>query len=193
MLSDVTRSALRSPRARRLFLEMVAGLTLLMVGVAALAWWAKDPMTRVSVDLVSAYGALGLMLGVVVADACPVPIPSAPILLVSYVGGMQFAAVWLLGGLASVAAGPLSYGLGATLGRSRSLSAWTDRAGIRPVMQRYGARLVFAAAISPFPYAATAWVAGATGVPFFPFLLACFGRLLKIGVYLGAAVLGWSF
>ncbi|MBI4816270.1 MAG: VTT domain-containing protein [Deltaproteobacteria bacterium] len=191
-LAETTISALKSPRTQKLLAQTLLGLGALLAVVGLIAWAAREPLTHASLRLVEAHGVLGLVLGVILADACPIPVPSAPFLLVAYVGGLSFAKVWIAGGLASVAAGPLCYLLGRTLGRSDRIHAWMSRTGITPMMARHGSKLVFVAAISPLPYAATAWIAGATRIPFWPFLGACFGRLLKIGVYLSVVVFGWT-
>jgi membrane protein YqaA with SNARE-associated domain len=177
---------------RRLAVRAFAGVGVTIVALVLLALLLKGPLTRISVAFIERFGATGLAMATLLADASPIPIMQEPLLLLAHAAGMPFWPILIVAGTASMLAGPVGYLGGKMIGELGPVARWIDRAGLRSLMSRHGVWLVAVAAVTPIPYAATTWTAGATGIKFLPFFAVCGLRFVKVGVYLGLMVLGWS-
>jgi membrane protein YqaA with SNARE-associated domain len=177
----------RAPLAARtgLALALFVGL------VAAVSLLAREPVTALSEAFVQRLGVAGLVLGMLITDTSPIPLIHEPLLVMAWIGGMPFLEILAWAGTASVIAGPIGYGLGRRFARGPRVLSWLDRAGLVAPMRRHGARIIVLTAITPLPFAASTWLAGAVGLRPGPFLAACTARYLKVGVYLAAVLAGW--
>lgn len=173
--------------------KILIGLLVLLLVTGALGFILREPLARFSLAMVDRFGLPGLFAGVMVVDAWVLPpLTHEPLLLFAYAGGVDAWLVFLVGSVASVCAGPLGYTLGRIFGRLERVRAKLDQSALQTLMQEKGAIVVAAAAITPIPFAVTTWLAGALKTPFVPFLAACLVRFLKVAVYFGLIVAGWS-
>ncbi|MCC7382868.1 MAG: VTT domain-containing protein [Deltaproteobacteria bacterium] len=177
---------------RRLWIRLAISLALLVAAVALLGAWLREPLTELSELFIAKWGLWGLFTGTIVTDVSPIPLINEPLLLFSHAAGVPFWKTWVVGSSASVGAGLLGYGLGRFVGRARIIDHWIHRSGLRLVMKARGASIVFVAAVTPVPFAASVWTAGACGIPFWRVALACLGRFIKVGFYLTLIALGWA-
>lgn len=172
--------------------RMIAGFALLFAAVAGLGVLLEDPIRAVSHSFVENWGLYGLFFGTLLTDASPVPLVNEPLLLFAHAAGVDLWRIWLAGGTASMGSGMVGYWLGRWAGRSEVIDHWIRRSGLRPLMMKRGASLVLLAAITPLPFGAAAWTAGACRIPFLRVAGACSGRMIKIAVLIALIALGWS-
>jgi membrane protein YqaA with SNARE-associated domain len=178
---------------RRMILRMFAGLAAVVVAVALLGVVLREPIRAMSEWFVARWGLYGLFAGTLITDVSPVPIVNEPLLLFAHAAGVDFWRIWLAGSFASMGAGIVGYWLGRSIGGSPLVDRWIRRSGLELLMKKRGAALVLLAAVTPIPFAAAAWTAGACKVPFFPVAGACGGRFLKVAAMLAMIAVGWSF
>lgn len=177
---------------RRMILRMAGGFVLLLVVVAVLGALLREPIHALSEWFVARWGLHGVFVGTLLTDASPVPLINEPLLLFAHAAGVEFWRIWLAGGTASMGSGMIGYWLGRWIGRRPLIDKWIRHSGLRVLMEKRGASLVLLAAVTPLPFAASAWTAGACKIPFGRVAAACSGRFIKVGVLLGLIVFGWS-
>jgi membrane protein YqaA with SNARE-associated domain len=173
--------------------KILVGLLVLLMVTGALGFLLRAPLATFSLAMVERFGLPGLFTGVMVIDAWVLPpLTHEPLLLFAYAGGVDPWQVFAIASAASVCAGPLGYLLGRLFGRIERVQGRLNKTALQALMRERGAVVVAAAAITPIPFAVTTWLAGAVQTPFVPFLLACLVRVLKVAVYFGLIVAGWS-
>ncbi len=178
---------------RRSLKKILVGLIVLLLATGALGFILREPLARFSLAMVERFGLPGLFVGVMVVDSWVLPpLTHEPLLLFAYAGGVGPWVVFGVASVASVCAGPLGYVLGRLLGRVQRVRDKLDKSALQTLMRDKGALVVAAAAITPIPFAVTTWLAGALKTPFVPFVIACLVRVLKVAVYFGLIVAGWS-
>lgn len=180
---------LERPVLARFFL----GVFVLVAGVALLGWAFRAPISALAAHFVGQFGIIGVLLGMLVVDSYAFPpLAHEPILFFAHAGGLGFFEVTLMAGTGSFLAGPTGYLIGFLLSRCRWVERQLRRTGVASVMRRRGVFVVAIAAVSPVPFSASSYAAGALRVPFGPFLLACSLRYPKVALYLGMIAFGWS-
>ena len=171
--------------------RLVIALAVLGVG----AWFAstvlEGPIERVSAAFVNEFGLIGVGLGVLTLDAIPGTFHE-PLLILAYDGGIRFWTLVFVAGTASWGSGVIGWTCGRLLRRAPFLVRALERYRIGPFMRRYGGRAIALAALTPFPYAITTWGAGATDVPLSTLMLGALVRYVKVALYLGILVYGWT-
>lgn len=178
---------------RAVVVRLALGIVLLIAAVAALGLVFRAPIEGLAESFVRRFGAAGVFLGMLFIDAYAFPpLAHEPILFFAHAGGLGFVEASLVAGTASFLAGPLGYLVGRWLGGVPWVQRQLARSGIAPLMRRRGVWVVALAAVSPLPFSASTYAAGALRVPFVPFLLACTLRFPKVTAYLGMIALGWS-
>lgn len=199
--AELAGPAARGPTAlgelgldRRSLVRLSLGLLTLLVVTAALGLLLRHPLSDLSRWFHGSFGLAGLFVGVLFTDTWVAPpLTHEPLLFFAHAAGESFVTIWAVAGTASVVAGPLGYAAGRLLGRFDAVHDLLARSqGLRPLMERRGAAVVAAAAITPIPFAVSTWLAGVVGIPFGSFFAACLVRLVKVGFYLGLIVLGWA-
>ena len=185
---DVTGSLLTT----RVVIRLVVGIVVLLGVVALLGAWLREPVTTLASEVVEGFGLVGLFFAVMFFDSSPLPLVTEPLLFVAHAGGIDFVTIAAIGGTASFLAGGVGYGGGVLVGRLSWVQAWLDRVGLGPIMRRRGAMVIAITAVTPLPFAASTWTAGACQVAPVPFILVCLLRYLKVSFYLGLIVLGWT-
>lgn len=179
---------------RRAALSLVLGLLALMAACALLGWLAQGPTEAAGRALLATAGPAGVLLGVTLAEWCPVPpLAGEPVLVLAWRGGLPLAQVVALGVAGNLLAAALCYPCGALLRRAglveRALGA--RRAEAEALVARHGPWALVLASFSPLPFATLAWVAGAMRMPLGRYALACAVRIPKVIVYLTVIVAGW--
>jgi membrane protein YqaA with SNARE-associated domain len=176
----------------RVMVRLIIGGIVLLSVTGLLGAWVRQPLTELASEAVQGLGLLGLFFGVMFFDSSPLPLITEPLLFVAYAGGLDFMTVVVVAGTASFLAGAVGYAGGAFVGRLSFVARWLERVGLAPVMRRRGVLVVATTAVTPLPFAASTWTAGACKVAFIPFVGVCLLRYLKVSFYLGLIVLGWT-
>lgn len=179
------------PPLREVARKVVPGLLLFVGLVAGLGALFRTPILAFAEGVVHELGRAGVFVGCLVADTLPA-VGAQPILFLGYTGGVPFVELLLLASAAGVGAGGLLWGLGRGLSRVERVRSWLHRTGLGPWLRNDAARTVFWSAVLPFPFAATALAAGASGAPLLPVLLGSSGRALKALLNLTLIAAGWS-
>jgi membrane protein YqaA with SNARE-associated domain len=173
---------------RRDALGLALGLALVVLACAGLALVARGPCQAAGEGLVRALGPGGVLVGVVLAEASPVPLAGEPLLYLGLQGGLAPGLVAGLGCAGNLLAAVLCYPCGLALRRlglvERVLGA--RRAEAEAQVRRHGAWALVLASFSPLPFGTLAWVAGALRMPLGPYALACLSRVPKVLLYLAA-------
>lgn len=168
--------------ARRLIVSSLVALVALLVVIAALGAWFREPLLSAGRWFVDTLGGPGIAVGFLVPDAFTVPIPNDAFLALGRAGNMPTVPLvaWAL--LGSVAGGSIGWGLGRLLRRTRALARFlTGRgAGLDRALRRHGLLVVAVAAITPLPYSISAWAAGSTAMPYLAFFAVSLLRLVRI-------------
>jgi membrane protein YqaA with SNARE-associated domain len=179
---------------RKLALKVALVLTCLVVVGALLSHFLRDPMLAMGGSMVDRFGLWFVFVGVLFVDSSPMPLISEPFLFLGISGGLDVVQIGAVACVASMAAGWTGYGCGFLLGRlgltRRVLGPATDRA--ERFVDRYGFWGIAAAALTPLPFAACTWTAGALRMDLPPFFLATLLRIPKTAIWLGFVHLGWS-
>lgn len=194
MPSTPTTPPTTAPRiSARLLVRVLLGALGFVGAGFVLGVVAREPLERAATWFVDVLGALGLFVGVMICDVLPFPpIASEPLLVLARVGGLSFSSVWALASGASFCAGLVGYGCGRVLGTRPVVVRLLERAGVAPLMRRYGPLVVALAAVSPLPYAPATWSAGALRLPLLPFALACTANALRVAAVLALWSLGYA-
>jgi membrane protein YqaA with SNARE-associated domain len=179
------------PRPAEIAWKALPGLLLVLAAVAGAGYAFRTPILAVSTGLVARFGLPGVFLGCLVGDSLPA-VGAQPVLFLAYTGGLRFLPILAVAALAGIVAGGLCWGLGRLLGRWAPVSGWIQRTGLGPWLEKDAIRTVFASAILPFPFAATAIAAGAAGAPLAHVLLGSTGRAPKALMNLTLIAAGWS-
>lgn len=176
---------------RTLVRRMSVGLVGLLLVIAVLAITIREPLTAFSEWFVSAFGVLGLALGVFFLDSVPFT-THEPLLFFAYEGGIGFWTVFLVAGSASTASSLLGYACGMLLGRHARVQRMMHRYRITRFLHRYGFWAIAMSATLPFPYAIATWGAGAARTPLVPVLLGALFRFPKVLFYLSLMAGVWG-
>jgi hypothetical protein len=175
----------------RAILKAAVGVLLLVVVLAALGAWAREPVEAFSRAVVDRLGLGGVFLAVMLLDPVPV-VGFQPFVLLGATGGLPllplFGLAWAGAALGTVGAWTLGGRFGAHP-RARDLLA---RARIEALLLEHGATALCVAAVGPLPYGLATFGAGAVGVPLRTALLGALARGLKIGLSVAAVAVGWG-
>ncbi|MFT6162818.1 MAG: putative membrane protein YdjX (TVP38/TMEM64 family) [Myxococcota bacterium] len=168
-------------------------VALVIMGVCAwfLGTVLQGPIETLSASFVESFGVLGVFVGVMILDAIPGTFHE-PLLILAYDGGIQYGMIVIAAGTASIVAGVIGWTCGRLLGKWPFVDRLLTKYRITPFMRKHGARAVAIAALTPFPYAITTWGAGAADVPLSSLLIGALFRYIKVALYLGIIVYGWS-
>lgn len=179
---------------RPTLIKLALGLILVLALAGLCGWFFREPLVALGEAALERFGLLGLFLGVVFADSSIVPLSNEPLVLLALAAGVSPWTVFFVTASASVCAGPVGWSCGRLFGRRTGLLLRVARRHPQIVgwLTRYGARFVGAAALLPFPFAVSTWLAGASGVRFGPLLLASLLRVPKTAVFVGLLAGGWA-
>jgi membrane protein YqaA with SNARE-associated domain len=190
--APTAESALSQINAGRLVLQLVVALVAFFLVLAILAQVYREPLLAAAAWFVSTLGGLGVSLAFFFTDALPIPIPPDPVFAVAILGGMNAvtAAAWGVAG--SLIGGATGYFIGRRLAHTRlfaRLLAGRSRAAYEAV-EKYGALGLAITALTPIPYWAGAWAAGALGMPLGRFALVSLLRIPRIAGYVALMYFG---
>lgn len=166
------------------------GILIAMILVAGAAYVLQEPIETASEAFVARTGLLGVFLAVLLIDTFH--LTHEPILLAAYVGGIAFWPMVVVASAASILSGPVGWWIGGHVGRVGVVKAFLSRHRLDAFLRRYGLAAVAIAALTPVPFAATVWAAGATGVRFRDVLLGSLLRFPKVLFWAWIVVSGWS-
>ncbi len=166
----------------------------LVVLLAALGAWLREPTTALAQAWVEATGLGGLFVAAVLVDAVPQPVPPDVFTGFALVGGLPF---WAVGGVAT-AGSMLGGSLGWALARWASSAPPVRRvlqrgkaAELQALVRRYGGLSLAIGALTPVPFSLTCYGAGATGYPFSRLVLLSLLRAPRLVGYMWLMELGW--
>lgn len=175
---------------RPLLRRAVTGFVLL-IGIVGVASWAAAPWIRTwAGTFVDQFGLWGVFFGVILTDTFF--LGNEPLLGVAYAGGLPFVPIAAVACVASVLAGLIGWGLGRWLGTHRWVKRAVHKHQINALMVRWGVWAVAVAAISPVPYGAATWAAGAAGVRWPVVALGSLFRIPRVIVYFLLVVVVWE-
>jgi len=177
---------------RRLTLQTLLSILVVMVAVGALAYAFKEPLTAASRLFVDIFGAFGVGLGFYVVDAFTIPIPNDSFTAAALLGGAPFGAVVAWGGGGSLLGGVTAWLIGVALRKTAWLKSFMDRRGAEAtaLVRKYGAIALAFAAMTPIPYSVAAYACGAWGMPLRLFVLVSLLRPVRVALYAAAILLG---
>ncbi len=127
-------------------------------------------------NLFKHYGFLGLAGFVIIMDTFIQPISPDLIIAGSTLGGANLVFAALIGGVSSLIAGVIGYNIGKRLIGKRKKSSYSSNNLLKGkiLFRKYGIWAVAIGALSPVPYSAICWSAGAYGMLFRKFLITSF-------------------
>ena len=177
---------------RTLFVRTAVGIGLLLVGMAAIGVWIREPAIRASRTFIDTLGGPGVFIGYLLPDAFPIPIPHEIFTSMALVAGMNFwiACAWAFAG--SLTGACIAYWLGRSLHRLQPIGNLLERHGgqIGLGIDRYGTTVVAVGALTPLPFGLICWMSGAGRMPFGRFFAVCQLRAVRVVVYTGLAWAG---
>jgi membrane protein YqaA with SNARE-associated domain len=177
---------------RKLTIQTVLSVLVVMVTIGSLAYAFKEPLTGASRIFVEAFGAAGVGLGFYAVDAFTLPIPNDSFTAAALLGGAPFLAVIIWGSVGSVLGGMTAWLIGLALRRTAWLKSFMDRRGAEAtaLVRKYGAVALAFAALTPVPYSVAAYACGAWGMSLRLFVLVSLLRPVRVTIYAAAIMLG---
>ena len=177
---------------RRLTLQTLASLLVVMVAVGGLAYAFKEPLTGASRIFVEVFGAFGVGLGFYVVDAFTIPIPNDSFTAAALLGGAPFLEVIAWGSSGSILGGVTGWVIGVALRKTAWLQRFMERRGAEAtaLVRKYGAIALAFAAMTPVPYSVAAYACGAWGMPLRLFVFVSLLRPVRVSLYAAAILLG---
>ncbi len=144
-------------------------------------------MTDSIIEWAQGFGLLGLAI-VSASEAALQPAPPDLLVIPMVLGAdnsLEILSIVLVATVSSVMGALAGYGIGAYAGRPILERFASDSTVVRldALMDRYGSAGIFLAAVSPIPYKALAWAAGASRMNLRMFVAAgLFGRGIRFGI-----------
>ena len=144
-------------------------------------------MTDSIIEWAQGFGLLGLAI-VSASEAALQPAPPDLLVIPMVLGAdnsLEILSIVLVATVSSVMGALAGYGIGAYAGRPILERFASDSTVVRldALMDRYGSAGIFLAAVSPIPYKALAWAAGASRTNLRLFVAAgLFGRGIRFGI-----------
>lgn len=173
----------------RLARQMVVGLVLLTAGIGAIAYALEPWIVWVGELFVGAFGMPGVFIGVLLTDTFF--LANEPILGIAYAGGLPFWPVAAVACVASILAGLVGWVLGRQLGHHPWVRRLIERNQLDALLARWGVWAVAVAALSPVPYGAATWAAGAARVHPWVVFLGSLLRIPRVLIYFWLVVQVW--
>ena len=177
---------------RRLALQTLASLLLVMVAIGTVVYVFKGPMTAASRFFVEALGGAGVGVGFFAVDAFTLPLPNDAFSAFALLGGVPYWEVVAWGGSGSLLGGLTAWAIGRGLGKTAPFRTLMERRGaeVTHLMGRYGALTLAIAAMTPIPYSVAAYACGAGGMSIRLFLWISLLRPVRVALYAAMIVLG---
>ena len=198
MLASGPKAVVPAPSSDGTDLRRVGLFTAMTVAgafaaVAVMAFVLRTPLTHLALYVAHSLGLPGIFGGVLFADATNFPLPPDLFLFTAVAGTLSPLAVLAVVSGASILAGSVAWSLGPLLGRIPGIGRRVERYRQQgeAFFARYGVWAVAIAALTPLPYSAFAWLAGAYRMPWKRFLLATLFRIPRFLFYLLLFRIGW--
>jgi membrane protein YqaA with SNARE-associated domain len=193
----MTTSAAVEPLRRELLLlvaRWVAGLVVLVAGMATLARLFREPLETMGRAFVDAFGMAGMLLGTFLADGFHCPIPPQFYMVMAVSSGVSEVAAFAAITLGSLLGGFAGYRLAGRLARFEFLSRRLARMRlvVERAFARHGNRSAVVATLLPIPYSVICYLAGLNGLPTRFFVVFALCRIPRLLVFFYLVRLGWS-
>lgn len=183
-----------SSEIKKLLFQSILGIIGVVIFIALIAHFFKEPITYISTIFVQKFGVYGVGLGIFVADALPGLIIPDAFLVFAVVGKLADIPVIFWASLGSVLGGIVSYCEGRYfLGNIPFGKRLIEKneAKMLPFIEKYGIWAVVIAATTPLPYSWTCIIVGSFKMPLDKVILASLFRIPRFAVYYYAIKLGW--
>lgn len=169
---DIDLGSTRRLRPIRVLVSMGLAVAGLMLAVATLGYFFREPLLEFAGLFVRALGGPGVALGFFLPDAFTVPIPNDAFSALGLAGGLGFATVSAWATLGSVLGGSAGFCIGRRLARAAWYRRVMSRRGaeVQRLIDRYGGYGLALAAITPLPYSLASWAAGTSRLSYGHFL-----------------------
>ncbi len=190
MQDQAGTSASRDERGRiypgRLALQLALMLVALVAGVVALGAFYRDETLFWSHRFVEAFGGPGILVGLLLPDVIPLPLPHDAFLTFGLLGGLGFWTTVAWGGAGSIGGGVMSFFIGRWFATTWLHELIMETVGARPyeIVRRYGMLGVALSTFTPVPFGGCCGAVGALGMRFAPFLLVAQLRWIRVAGYL---------
>ncbi|HMV43926.1 MAG TPA: VTT domain-containing protein [Leptospiraceae bacterium] len=179
---------------RKLIIQSVIGIVLIIALVILLAHIVKGPITQFSKLFVDYLGVWGVGLGILVSDSLPAFMVPDAFLVFAVAGKLGDFEVILFCSIGSLIGGSNSYAIGRYLiprfESGRNLIK-KHEAKLLPYIEKYGMLAVVIAATTPLPYSWMSILVGSFKMSFSKFLLCSLTRIPRFAVYYYAIKFGW--
>lgn len=179
---------------RPTLIKVAVGALAVLILAGASGVLLREPILHWGAVFMDRFGLWGLFVGVVISDSSIVPLTNEPLVLLAISGGTSPWLAFAITALGSTLAGPLGWLYGRTLARHTRLGPLLLHRypSVFALLRRYGVRFVAMAAVFPFPFSVTTWLAGMAGLPLHQVALASLWRIPKTAFYVALLVGGWS-
>jgi membrane protein YqaA with SNARE-associated domain len=169
-----------------LALQLGLLLFVLFAGIVVLGAYFREDALFWSRRFVETLGGPGILIGLLVPDALPIPLPHDAFLTFGLIGGLGFWTTVAWGGVGSIGGGVVSFYLGRWLATTRLYAALVERLDLRAhhIVERYGMIGLGLSTVTPIPYGACCLAVGALGMSFRTFFLVIQFRWLRVAGYL---------
>jgi membrane protein YqaA with SNARE-associated domain len=152
------------------------------VAVVTLGVFYREETLLWSLRFVETLGGPGILLGLLIPDAVPIPLPHDAFLTFGLLGGLGFWTTVAWGGVGSIGGGIVGFFIGRWLATTRPYRFLMEGIGARShdIVERYGIIGLGLSAVTPLPFGACCWAVGALGMRFPVFLLVVQVRWLRV-------------
>ena len=191
--TSASPDALGVLRIREIAVRAIAGITAIMVVMAALAYAFREPLVALSERFVDVLGGFGVALGFFLPDAFTIPMPNDAFTFFGLFGGIPFWEVVAWGSAGTLTGGLVGFGIGRLMQQTRWFQRFLARRGaeMHALVSRYGTWALLTAALTPIPYSIACWASGAVHMPLSRFLLVSLARIPRVAFYLWLMELGF--
>ena len=179
---------------RKLILQSVLAIVVIIGLVIILAHLVKEPITQFSKLFVDYLGVWGVGLGILVSDSLPAFMVPDAFLVFAVAGKLGDFEVILFCFIGRLIGGSNSYAIGRYLipkfeyGKNLIKK---HEAQLLPYLDKYGMWAVVIAATTPLPYSWMSILVGSFKMSYSKFLLCSLTRLPRFAVYYYAIKFGW--
>ncbi len=178
---------------RKILIQFGIGLLLLMISLALVGYYFRQPLLNLSNTFVKTFGAYGVALGFFLPDAFTIPFPNDAFTFLGLQGGLGFWECVIWGSAGSLLGGTVGFWIGRLLGTTQWMINFFRSRGSEAyaITRRYGLVALAIAAFTPIPYSIVCWACGAVAIKFRHFLLISLLRIPRVALYLWLIQLGF--
>jgi membrane protein YqaA with SNARE-associated domain len=179
---------------RKLILQSILAVIIIIGLVILLAHLVKEPVTQFSKLFVDYLGVWGVGLGILISDSLPAFMVPDAFLVFGVAGKLGDLEMIAFSSIGSLIGGSNSYAIGRYIipkfKHGRHLIIKHEKQLI-PYLEKYGMWAVVIAATTPLPYSWMSIVVGSFKMSFGKFLFCSLTRIPRFAVYYYAIKFGW--